>query len=59
MLEQEKDKYKIMMVDGQQRRNPRTGSFDFTKGNRMGHLACFAGGFWGMTAQVLPDRAER
>ena len=60
VLEQtEKEKYQIMMVEGQQRRNPKTGSFDFSKGNRMGHLACFAGGFWGMTSQVLPVKSER
>ena len=60
VLEQkDKEKYQIMMVEGQQRRNPKTGSFDFTKGNRMGHLACFAGGFWGMASQVLPQNSER
>ncbi|CBY34738.1 unnamed protein product [Oikopleura dioica] len=60
VLEQkDKEKYQIMMVEGQQRRNPKTGSFDFSKGNRMGHLACFAGGFWGMTSQVLTDKSER
>ncbi|CBY34739.1 unnamed protein product [Oikopleura dioica] len=48
-----------MMVEGQQRRNPKTESFDYSKGNRMGHLACFAGGFWGMTSQVLPEKSER
>ena len=24
---------------------------------KMGHLACFAGGFWGLTSQVLPEES--